>query len=528
MSYRLEKEPNGVQAIVIDGWEKGIASDPYSGLGKVLTADLSTSGEIACGYSLTSNVLGTGTVNTPIHRAMKETTGVAQIYFILDSASQVWSSTTYNGTFSFLSSSNSTTGATATNQGLIYWIPPSGGNGWLFKFRNDSIDYMAGGSGSWTTGWKPSDGSSGATGVIRANTNHYAIVSQSGTVFFCNGAGVGQFLEAPNQTFDPTNPATYIFNAAPNTTYDATALPTYDTAQSLAMQGGSLLIGGSLNVIYSWDTLTPNFYDNYIFIGDTFIDRMVTVNTNVYIFAGGTMSRGRIYVCNGSNANLFYKIPDYITGEQDPYFIWGDAMFHRNNLVFGFFMKKNGGGFITADNTFRSTGMVWAVDLSVNIYGTPTESNFRSLSAMAAGTTQLRASVLLPALQTSPGFSYIVGVDDAQGSTSAAIQYSGTTVGIGSYTVYTDLIPVGTLFERRTFTQVEFKLRTGLASGESLDILPIVDGIVGASMGVANTVGQISAVNTVNFEKAQWLQFLVHGIGNNALSGVRLKEIRIR
>ncbi len=136
MAYRKEKEPNGQYAIVIDGWTNGIASDPYSGMGKMLTTNLSVPGEVSSGYSLTANALGAGTLNTPIHRAINQTGGTATAYFILDSASQVWSSSTYNGTFSFLSTSNTTTGATATNQGLAYW------KGYLFKFRNGSIDYL--------------------------------------------------------------------------------------------------------------------------------------------------------------------------------------------------------------------------------------------------------------------------------------------------------------------------------------------------------------------------------------------------
>ncbi len=513
MAYRKEKETNREDAIVIDGWEKGIAPDPYSGLGKTLTADLATPGEISSGYTLTLNALGAGTLNTPIHRAMKTVNGVATLYFILDSASQVWSSSTYNGTFSFLSTSNATTGATATNQGLAYWIPPSGGSGWLFKFRNGSVDYLAAGAGTWQTGWKP----------IYASTNHYAISAQDGAVYFCNGPGIGSILEVEGQVFDPTNAATYTFTALdsanPTTTSNALTIPSYDSAQSLAEQGTNLLIGGSLNAIYPWDRLSTSFAYP-ILIGDTFIDRMVTVNTNVYIFPGGTTSRGRIYVTNGSQANLYYKIPDFISGIQDPYFVWGDAMFHRNNLIFGFFMKNNSSGFVTADGTFFSTSMVWALDLENNV--------FRSLSRMDANSSIGRANVLMPALQTAPGMAYIVGVEDSQGATSAAIDYSGTTAGVGRFTVYTDMMPVGTLFDKRTFTQVEFKLRSPLQSGESLDILPIMDGVLLGSVGLANTVGQISAVYPVNFQGAQWLSFLVQGIGNSATSGVRLHEIRVR
>ena len=511
MAYRLEKEANGDTAIVIDGWQTGMTPDPYTGMGKMLTADLSTPGEISSGYSLTLNTTSGGTLNHPIHRALRQTAGTAVAYFILDSASQVWKATTYNGNWAFLDTGNVTTGATATNQGLVYWIPPSGGNGWLFKFRNDKIDYLAAGTlGTWATGagWQ----------TITASVNHYAIAGQDGVVYFCNGAFVGSIAEVEGSTFDPTNSATYTF------TTTALSLPPYEVAQSLAESGQQLLVGGSLNAIYPWDRLSTSF--NYpLFIGDTFIDRMVTVNTNVYIFAGGSTSRGRIFVTNGSQVNLFYKIPDYITasfttgGEQDPYFTWGDAMYHRNNLIFSFFMMKNGGGYITVDGAFGSASMVWAIDLETNA--------FRSLSQMDASSAIGRAGALLPALQTSPGFGYIVGVQDSNGSTSAAIDYSGTTAGVGRFTVNTDKIPVGTFVDKKTFSQIEFKLRTALESGESIAIVPVSDNVNYTNL-VGNTVGSISEVFPINFEKGQWLQFWIQGIGNSASSGVRLKEIRIR
>lgn len=533
MAYRKIKEPTGTEALIINGWDSGTSPDPYSGMGKMMTANLSIPGEISSGYGLTLNALGTGTLNTPIHRAQHIINGVATAYFILDSASQVWSSTTYSGTFSFLSTSNVTTGATATNQGLVYFIPRSGGAGFLFKFRNDSIDYLAAGAGTWVTGWKPVDGTSGASGIIVPSVSHYAIEGQDSVVYFCNGTGIGKFFEKDGKVFDPTDATTYTFQAWNGTAPEgatngsnAVPIPSYDNSQSLAEQGNQLLIGGSLNAIYPWDRVSPQV--NYpLFIGDTFIDRMVTVNTNVYIFAGGVNSRGRIYLTNGSQANIFFKVPDYITGNltttggfDDPYFTWGDAIFHRNNLIFGFFMKKNGGGFVTADASLGTTAQVWAIDLESNA--------FRSLSRMDAASGIGRASVLMPALQSSPGFSYIVGVDDSQGATTAAIEYSGTAVGIGRFSVFTDMIPVGTLFDKMTFSQVEIKLRTPLQSGELIQLTPIIDGIVVTSLPATSTVGAISDVYPVNFEQAQWLGFLVVGVGNSETSGVRLFEIRIR
>jgi hypothetical protein len=35
MAYRIETEENGKQALVIDGWEKGIAQSPFKGIANI-------------------------------------------------------------------------------------------------------------------------------------------------------------------------------------------------------------------------------------------------------------------------------------------------------------------------------------------------------------------------------------------------------------------------------------------------------------------------------------------------------------
>lgn len=506
MSYRLEKEENGVKAIVIDGWEKGIADDPYSGMNRMLQVNLNTPGEVSVGYPITTATQSTGTMTVPIHDATNIQNGSATAYFILDDTSQVFKSTGIAGPWSFLSTSNTTTGALATNQGLAYW------KGYLFKFRNSSIDYLATGAGTWVTGWNPATGAAGSSGIIVADVNHFALVSQDDALYFTNGPGVGSLLEVAGSTFDPTNTATYTYAFNSTGSANALKLPAYDTAQSLAEQSTNLLVGGSLNAIYPWDRISTSF--SYpIFIADMFIKRMVTANTNVYVFAGNANGRGRIYVTNSSQADLFYKIPDYIFGEQDPYYEWGDAIWHRNNLIFGFFVTKNSGAAVL------SSTEVWAIDLE--------SEAFRSISEISSSSGKANAKVLISGLGSSPGMGYIVAWDNL-GSTSG-IGYSGTTAGIGSSSLQTDLIPVGSFLESRTFNQVEVKLRSSLQSGESLQIQALTNpDQATVVVGTMSTVGTMSEVFTVNFEKIQWLQFQLLSTGNSATSGVRLKEIRIR
>lgn len=508
MAYRIEEEPNGGQAIVIDGWDKGIAADPYAGINRMLGVDLETHGEVAVGYPITTSTTSGGTLGNPIAKSVRlfptyatpaaSGDGSAQSYAILDATGQVYESTSITGTWTFLSSSNSTAGS-STKDGIAYWL------GYLFKFRNDKVDYWNG--STWTTAWK----------TITAGVQHFAYVASDNKLYFTNGNYIGSIFAPDPTAFDPTSAPTYTFTA------QLLAIPYTDNAISLAEVGGgnaaqsTLLIGGALNAIYPWDKISTSF-GLPIYVADGYIKRMVSANQNAFIFPGNVGGRGRIYITNGSQADDYFKVPDYLFNEQDPYFEWGDAMFHRNNLVFGFFVSKNGGS-----GTIISSE-VWALRLA--------DKQFRSISNIPANATgKGSATVLIPAFNPKgPGFSYIIGWNDS--SSTPGIGYSGTAAGINATAnaITTDLIPVGTFLQNKTYSQVEFKLRTPLAAGESITITPVVDAVTGSALSFSPTIttNSISAYATVNFEKAQWLQFNITMVGNSASSGVRLKEIRIR
>ncbi len=506
MAYRYEKQPNGKDAIVINGWENGIAPDPYSGLGRMLAVDLETPGEVAVGYPVTASTTSGATLGVPIADSTRYfvygtpgvPTGSAQSYAILDANGRVWESTSISGTWTFLSSSNSNTGSSNLD-GLCYWL------GYLFKTRGANIDYWNG--STWATGWKTD---------LTGTTKHFMYVGSDNVLYITNGNWLAS-ISAPTPTaFDPTSSGTYAYSK------NKLQLPVTDISLSIAEvgSGGSgastLLIGGTQNAVYPWDKVSSSFALP-IYVADSYIKLMISVNQNVFIFPGNTGGRGRIYITNGSQADLYFKIPDYIFGEQDPYYEWGDAIFHNNNLVFGFFVDPNSGS-----APLLST-QVWAISLHTKA--------FRSISEIpASGTAKSNATVLIAAPNPKgPGFSYIVGWDD--NGSAPGIGYSGTIAGFNSTgaIITTDLIPVGTFLQKTTFSQVEFKLRSPLQSGESIQITPLVDGVPGSALTFSPTptTGSISAYALINFEKAQWLSFQIQTIGNSASSGVRLRELRV-
>lgn len=490
MAWRSEKGITGEMEIVIDGFDKGIAQDPYTGMGDMRVVNTGTvPGEVSAGFALTVSTTSGATLGIPVSRATAFSAGSAVGYYILDADGHVFESSSISGTWTYLSTGVSLTNASADDV-VFCW------KGYIFKTRNSAIDYYSG--GSWTNAW------AGLT--LSGSTTHFTIIGNDDVVYICNGNKIASIMEKAGTTFDPANAATY------TATTSALALPTYEIARSLAELGTSLLVGGTQNVIYPWDRISTSF--RYpIFCADNYIRKMLTVNNNVLIFPGNTTGRGRIYITNGSQIDVFSKMPDFITGYNEPYYKFYDAIYHRNSVIFGVEVVKNSdGSVITAQ-----TASVYAIDMTTKV--------LRVISETPSGSPR----VLIPDQKGNsvPGFTFMVG--HSTGSTNG-IAYSGTTAGVASYVINTDIIPVGTFLNKRTFSQVEFKLRTQLVSGESITIIAYVDGS-GASVGTttfASSGAVLSDVYPVNFEKAQWLSFQISGVGNSQLSGVRLKEIRIR
>lgn len=512
-AYRYEKEPDGESVLIIDGWD-GIASDPYSGTNYMLSVDLETPAEVAVGYPLTQNATSGATLGNPIADSTRLFTygtpgvpsGSPQSFAILDDDGQVFESSSITGTYAFLSSGNSASGSTS-NDGIAHWL------GYLFKSRGANLDYWNGSTWANFTGSTMSN--------FTAGVKHYMYVGSDNVLYITNGNYLASLTAATPTSFDPTNSATYTWSG------QKLQLPVTDVALSIAEVGGgntpksTLLVGGALNAVYPWDKVSSSFALP-IYIADSYISLMVSANQNAFIFPGyqrgSGQGRGRIYITNGSQADLYYKVPDYIFGVQDPYYLWGDAIFHRNNLLFSFFPVTNAGTLI------QNFGYVWALDLDTK--------KFRALSAFPTSATFVaNGYCLISTLNLStPGFGYIVAWDN--NGSAHGIGYSGTTVGTSSSTasILTDLIPVGTFLKKKTFSQVEYKLRSPLQSGESISIIPIVDGSATTTLTFSPTVttGAISGYAPVTFQNNQWAQFLITLTGNSATSGARLKELRLR
>lgn len=514
MATRTEKEANGQYAVVLDGFEKGIAENPYSGMQDLRQVNIRTiPGIVSVGFPLTQATTSGATLGRPIAKSTSffstygtptSGDGIAHFYDMVDDNGRVWESTTIGGTWTYLSASNTTT-AGDLNIGLCHW------NSYLFKFQGAAVHYW---NGSAWVNWSTSG--VGTTTAITSGVRHFATIGPDKNMYFCNGNYVGSVTTTTPTAFDPTSGGTFTFNAS------ALALPTYETAQSLAgigsgggAAGASLLVGGTQNAIYPFN-LTSTTYSFPIYVADYFIGYMISANQNVFIFPGnpkGTNSRGRIYITNGSQANLYYKIPDQIIGYVEPYYTFGEPIFYKNNLMFGFLAEKN-----SNQSSIIGANEIWAIDLETLA--------FRSISTPTA---DLFARVLIPDQSGSgvQGYGYAAGIDGGSGGTNF-INKSVTTTGIGTGIVKCDVMPVGTLFMPKTFSQFEFKLMTPLSSGESISLYAITDRNTRTLIGTNSTTGAISGVFTATIQANQWLQIEADLTGNSEQSGCQLKEIRLR
>lgn len=531
MSYRYEETANGTD-LVIDGWEKGISDSPYAVQPNSAIQTAGQTGMTELSYGNITGVPGEFSVNFPLAASTRSggvAFGVPQYkasnisgatvgsYYMLDSKSQIFQSNFSAGVITWTHKGDLDNPAiSVTNAGgLVYF------QGYLISFWLNKIFYSSD-NGVTNTDWTATVD---PTAQI-SSTNHFAIASQfnPSTMYFCNGSRVGTLIVNAGQTFDPTNAATYTFQAR------AVAVPSYDFTTCLAEINDLVMIGGGLNRVYMWDANNLNgsgvtsVVSNTLFLGDRYVQRIVVMNTNAYIFTGQPVlasSRGYIYVSNGSQIDVFKKMPDNLTqlggtvsDIQAPFWQFGDAMYHRNKLYFGAVAISNVTGAI-----ITGTGGVWCIDINSGAL-------YRS-GLMTAGESVL-ATIINP-LDTYPagtstlGLSYWVGSSGSMNNTNNTMTTAARVI--------TDKVPVGIFNSKKTFGQLELKLAVALASGETIDVTAITDvSPSGVSVGQMTSVDGMSRVFTpLSFQNSQWMQIkCVLNPTNTNPTYVRLREIRAR
>lgn len=439
--------------------------------------------------------------------------------FILDNPGNCWylretAVTAAGGTIAANSlqyTGNTGHAASGTNAdfGIVVW------RNYLFVIVGRTMDYIsipnliaaAGPNGAWVYAWK--------TDLTYTNYQHQSLAATDDAIYICNANSIASLLQNAGQAFDPTNTATYTWNIS------ALLLPSYDEAMSIAQLGTTLLIGGILNYIYPWDRVSTSF--NYPLVcADKGMYRIVSTNSNAYVFAG---TRGRIYICNAVQIQLYQEVPDAFSGDPEPYYNWQDAIYLRNKLYFTFTGTTNAGVALT------NVGGIWAlgIDSGQTQVDVPTAGSLYNINQFSYGTYGGGCPVILQSmLANPPGYgiggawtnSSVTGVD-----VSSSVPYTNFQT-----VIQTDIMPIGTYYTSATNRQIEYKLSRPLVAGESVRI-SWRGNLTSAFTPVwtSTTTGQVSDAKQVNFQKQQWAQLQIELSSTASTpSYVRLREVRIR
>lgn len=520
MAFRYEGEE-----LIMDGYEKGISDGPYaiyspSALGPVQNTgmvDLSFGnltgipGEFSVQFPLADSTMTGGTFYIANNKTSFLTSPDVPSwdYWVIDSRSQVWQATiTAAGTttpWTLMGHVVVQSSDQLSPQGFVYW------KGYLFAFWQGKPYYSHDSGASWTD-W------SGTIGSTNYNAQgSFAFVAADDVLYFCNGSYIGSILQNLGASFDPTDSTTYTPNLK------ALSLPSNESSTYIAQLYPNLLIGGVTNKVYVWNILTrdPQF-DSILFLPENYTRTIVSSNNNAYIFAGNTIipsGKGNIYITNGSQVDLYKKLPDNfvtiggtVSDVQEPYWVFGDAMYHRNRLYFGAQAYSSKTGSVISD-----TGDVWCIDIN-------SQALFRA-NKLATGSFVRVINPIQTGSAGTPlsGLSYFVG-------DQTKLDYSSTTMGQTARVIF-DKVPVGTNFVPKTYEQAEIKLAVALASGESVALTVFTDvNPNGLTVGTMTSTDGMSKVFTpLNFQGIQWLQpQVVLTPTNTNPTYVRMRDLRFR
>lgn len=486
--------------------------------------------------TLTFNTLN---IATPIDYAVEQTTTYdAYRYYILDANGIVWVSgaagvpgaagritpTTIWSAISPGGSSTNTIGNNCTGIAPVYATTNGVINGfYLFGFGDPSggggngIKYIhnPAAGGTWTA-FKDTKYSGGFS--------HRAILANDQVAYFCDGPTIGCIYQPFPGT--PFNPA-----GSQGTDYEFVD-PLYylnptDAATRIAQipNGGGvgLVVGGLQNNLYTYPSAKSSAANtgqqtNILWMPEANTQYLLATNNFVLIFCG---SKGNVYLTNGSTVVPILSVPDYIPGSanfvQEPYFSWGGAMYLRGRVWFSI-----------QDSTSTHTGNcggIWSFvpnfgsfpqqDVGVSIHlenrsatGTLNSDAYNGYAPVifSGQDTQAQGGVN----NNVDGAQYVAAW--AQGTTS--IDFSNTTpYADGSTLIETDFIPVGTLYQKTTFRQIECAFAAKLVAGESVTVnyrTDLEQPFISAGTMINESSNPLAWItDKLAFEQAQTLQLQI-------------------
>lgn len=281
MSYRIEQnKESGERELVIDGWDKGIADSPYTGITSIKNLNVTfLPGATYVNYKRKPVTLTGATMGTPKFYA--QSPGSTPVYYILDDKGQVWYSGGGGGaTWSLLTGNHTSTGN--LGQGLAYY------KDYLFVFGNNYVDVCGDGTG----------------------------VGHITSAYWSNIGSSGYYLSNHTSVYLTVAPVLGASSITLSSTW-----PYISGVYSVTMGAGAQIVQGSFTFGSATVNITPvvsittsiTYIDANIFVvaSDTPNHMAMVANGDILYFCNGN-SIGRISPPTASTTNIF-KVSDFTT-----------------------------------------------------------------------------------------------------------------------------------------------------------------------------------------------------------------------
>lgn len=260
MAYRYEKNQNGEEDLVIDGFEKGIADSPYLGIANIRNLNIKYYPGVAyANYKRKPATISGGTFAQPQFSCV----GNTGIKYVIDGLGQIWKQASLNSSTFNLLGSSPTTGA--SGQGIAFW------QNYLVVFRQNFIDFCGDGSGDG--GVTSSNWNTSTTNTPMGNINN--LVFSAGVSVGATSATIATYTDAGGNSRSTT---WFGFNG------------TYQLVLSTGEKINARFVNNSGTVTFS----TPAQ------IGGTASGNSIKVLTGVKHMSLTSRNDGYLYFCNGS------------------------------------------------------------------------------------------------------------------------------------------------------------------------------------------------------------------------------------
>ena len=397
--------------LVINEWNKGIAQSPLLGFANMVGIDTESYPGFAEINFKPVNMASGLIANTPNWFVRNPLTG--NIY-CLDASGILYTSSDLGNTWAIIGG-NTRTGA--RGNGLAVW------KDYIFVTRDNRLDKFGplSSSPSWTNDF---------TSYQDSETFNPICIGQDDRLYWAAGNKV------------------YALSDVSTSVGEVLDLPSGYVISSLCEFGYNLAIGANIPYsstanIYMWDRISSTF-EYPIILNEEKIHQLLTVSNNLYVVAGDSAN---LYISNGSDVQLVYSFPTYITG------IYGSE---ELTLQPGAIMQFRG-------KIYTGIGGVYGDQNGVYSIG---KDGVICEHIISTGT---KAGVTIGAVYPISVDKYLIGWKDGS---SYGIDLLTTSSTYSDYTAFIEsaLFRVGTRVSPKAFSKIEVILSDELASGHGIRI----------------------------------------------------------